>query len=80
MTIDQNNNSLPYIPWLVDKIYTDDEINKMFDFTGDEINLIDKTIKKFERHSLWFKRCVCGPSSVTDEDVQKDLKEKGIIC
>lgn len=78
MTIDQHNNSLLYIPWLVDKIYTDDEINKLFDFTEDEINLIDKTIKKFERHSLWFKRYMCGPSSVTDEDVQKDLKEKGI--
>lgn len=78
MTIDQHNNSLPYIPWLVDKIYTDDEINELFDFTEDEINLIDKTLKKFERHSLWFKRYVCGPSSVTDEDVQQDLKEKGI--
>jgi hypothetical protein len=73
MTIDQHNNSLPYIPWLVDKIYTDDEINELFNFTEDEINLIDKTIKKFERHSLWFKRYMCGPSSVTDEDVQKDL-------
>jgi hypothetical protein len=78
MTIDQHNNSLPYIPWLVDKIYTDDEINKLFNFSEDEINLIDKTIKKFERHSLWFKRYMCGPSSVSDEDVQKDLKEKGI--
>jgi hypothetical protein len=78
LNIDQNNNSLPYIPWLVDKIYTDDEINELFDFTEDEINLIDKTIKKFERHSLWFKRYMCGPSSVSDEDVQKDLKEKGI--
>jgi hypothetical protein len=78
MTIAQNNNSLPYIPWLVNKIYTDDEINKLFNFTEDEINLIDKTIKKFERHSLWFKRYMCGPSSVSDEDVQKDLKEKGI--
>lgn len=66
LNIDQHNNSLPYIPWLVDKIYTDDEINELFDFTEDEINLIDKTLKKFERHSLWFKRYMCGPS-VTDE-------------
>ena len=67
MTIDQHNNSLPYMPWLVDKIYTDDEINKLFDFSEDEINLIDTTIKKFERHSLWFKRYMCGPSVLTDE-------------
>jgi hypothetical protein len=81
MNIDQHNNSLPYMPWLVDKIYTDDEINKMFDFTEDEINLIDKTLKKFERHSLWFKRYVCGPSSLSDEDVQKygDMMENHYI-
>ena len=60
LTIDQNNVSHEFIPWLVDKQYTDDEINKLFDFTEDEIKLIDDTLKKFERNSPWFKRYMCG--------------------
>lgn len=62
LTIDQNNNSKEFLPWLVDKQYTDEEINKMFGFTEDEIALIDSTIKKFERNSSWFKRYMCGNS------------------
>ena len=75
MTIDQNNNSLDYIPWLVDKKYTDEEIYEMFGFTDEEINLIETTIKKYERYSPWFKRYMCGPSSVPDEEVQKFINE-----
>lgn len=71
MTIDQHNNSMPYVPWLVDKLYTDDEINKLFGFTDDEIAFMDRTIVKFERYSPWFKRYMCGPTSVSDEEVQK---------
>lgn len=71
MTIDQNNNSLDYVPWLVDKKYTDEEIYEKFGFTEDEIKLIETTIKKYERYSPWFKRYMCGPSSVSDEEVQK---------
>lgn len=71
MTIDQHNNSLPYVPWLVDKKYTDQEIYEMFGFTDEEIKLIETTIKKYERYSPWFKRYLCGPSSVSDEEVQK---------
>ena len=37
LTIDQHNNSLPYVPWLVDKQYTDKEIYDMFGFNEDEI-------------------------------------------
>lgn len=62
LTFDQNNNSKEFLPWLVDKQYTDEEINKMFGFTEDEIALIDSTIKKFERNSPWFKRYMCGNS------------------
>lgn len=75
LTIDQNNNSLPYVPWLVDKKYTDKEIYDMFGFTNEEIKLIETTIKKYERYSLWFKRYMCGPSSVSDEEVQKFINE-----
>lgn len=71
MTIDQHNNSLPFVPWLVDKQYTDDEINKLFGFTDEEIAFMDRTIAKFERYSPWFKRYMCGPTSVSDKEVQQ---------
>ena len=74
MTINQNNNSKEFIPWLVDKQYTDDEINKMFGFTKEEIKLIDTTIKKYERNSPWFKRYMCGPDTVTKEEVNDFIK------
>ena len=54
---------------------TDEEIYEMFGFTEDEINLIETTIKKYERYSPWFKRYICGPSSVSDEEVQKFINE-----
>ena len=69
------NNSLPYIPWLVDKKYTDKDIYKMFGFTNEEIKFIEITIKKYERYSPWFKRYMCGPSSVTNEEVQKFINK-----
>ena len=75
LTIDQHNNSLPYVPWLVDKQYTDKEIYDMFDFNEDEIKLIETTIKKYERYSPWFKRYMCCPSSVSYEEVQKFINE-----
>lgn len=71
LTIDQNNNSKEFIPWLVDKKYTDEEINELFMFTPDEITFIDKTLKKFERHSPWFKRYMCGKDSASSEEIQK---------
>ena len=74
LTIDQNNNSKDFLPWLVDKQYTDDEINKLFGFTDEEIKLIDTTIKKYERNSPWFKRYMCGPDSVSDEEVNDFIK------
>lgn len=75
MTIDQHNNSLPYVPWIVDKKYTNEEIYKLFNFTKDEIELIENTIKRYERNSPWFKRYMCGPSSASDEEVQKFIDE-----
>lgn len=71
LTIDQNNCSKEFLPWLVDKQYTDEEINQMFGFTDEEIALIDRTIKKYERNSPWFKRYMCGPGSV-DSDPKKE--------
>ena len=75
MTIDQHNNSLKYVPWLVDKQYTDEEIYSLFGFTKEEINLIEKTIRKFERYSPFFKRAMCGPNSVSSDEVQKFCDE-----
>ena len=75
LTIDQHNNSKDFLPWLVDKQYTDDEINKLFGFTDEEINLINTTIRKFERNSPWFKRYMCGKDSVSDEEVNNFIAE-----
>lgn len=75
LTIDTHNNSLNYVPWLVDKKYTDQEIYDMFNFTEKEIKLIETTIKKYERNSPWFKRYMCGPSEVTDEEVQNFIED-----
>ena len=40
-------------------------------FSDDEILLIEKTLKKYNRNSPWFKRYMLGPSVVSDEEVQK---------
>ena len=75
MTIDQNNNSLKYVPWLVDKQYTDDEIYKMFNFTQQEINLIEKTVRKFEYTSPFFIRHMTSINRVSDKEVQDFCEE-----
>jgi len=75
LTIDQNNNSKDFVPWLVDRKYTDEEINQMFGFTDEEIKLIDSTLKKFERNSPWFRRYMCGKESASDEEVNDFLNE-----
>lgn len=75
MAINTKGNSYDYIPWLVDKKYTDKEIYDKFGFTKEEIKLIEMIIKKYERYSPWFKRYMCGPSSVSDEEVQKFIDE-----
>lgn len=60
LNVDQHNVVYEHIPWLVDKQYTDEEINKKFGFTNDEIKLIEDTLKKYERNSTYFKRYMCG--------------------
>ena len=47
---------------------------KRFGFTEEEIKLIDRTIKKYERNSPWFKRYMCGPDAVSDEEVNNFIK------
>lgn len=74
LTIDQHNNSKEFVPWLVDKQYTDDEINKLFGFTKEEIRLMDVTLKKYERNSPWFRRYMCGKDSATDDEVNEFIK------
>ncbi len=70
-SVNQANNSKEFLPWLVDKQYTDEEINKLFGFTDEEIKLINRTIEKYKRNSPWFKRYMCGPGSI-DSDPKKE--------
>ena len=63
------------IPWLVDKQYTDQEIYEMFGFTEQEINLIEYTVEKFQYSSPFFKRYMCGPSKVSDQEVQEYINQ-----
>jgi hypothetical protein len=60
LTIDEHNNSREYVPWLVDKKYTDEEIYKKLNITKEEQNLIDEVLVKFERKSNWFKQYMLG--------------------
>ena len=60
MTIDQHNNSLQYVPWLVDRVYTDEDIYNMYGFTQEEKEFIDETLKRFERKSEWFMSYMTG--------------------
>lgn len=75
VTIDQHNNSLKFLPWLVDRIYTDKEIYDMFGLSDDEIKLIDKTLYKYERRSPWFERYMIGGENVGDEKVIDYIKK-----
>ena len=72
--LDKHNEARYVTPFLCNKKYTDEEINEMFGFTKEEIKLIDRTIKKFEYNSPWFKRYMCGPDSVSDEEVNNFVK------
>ena len=73
LTIDQHNVSHQFLPWLVDKQYTDEEINTIFGFTDEEIKLMDDTLKKFERNSPWFKRYMCGKESKDETTVPEPI-------
>lgn len=74
LIIDMHNNCKDMLCWLVDKKYTDEEIYQLIGITEDEQKFIDKTLKKYERNSPWFKRYICGPNSASDEEVQKFIK------
>lgn len=73
MTIDQHCNSFPFLPWLTDSIYTDEEIANKFGFTDEEMLLIDHTIKKYERNSPWFRRYMCGEGENTEKTNDKEI-------
>lgn len=76
LTIDQHNNSKDFMPWLVDRHYTDDEINRLFGFTDEEIRLIDKTLRKFERSSPWFRRHMCGRQAASEDEISGFLEDE----
>ena len=69
----QSNTIKDFMPWLVDKKYNDEELYMMLCITEQEQQFIDKTIKKFERTSPFFKRYMCGKDSVTSCEVQAFL-------
>lgn len=71
LVIDQNNTCKDVLCWLTDKQYTDEEIYQLLGITEEEQKFIDKTLKRYERNSPWFKRYMCGKDSVSDEEVQK---------
>jgi hypothetical protein len=73
--IDKNNNAKNILPWVADKQYTDKEIIEIFDFSEEEISLINKTIERFKYDSPWFKRYMCGLDSVSDEDVNNFVEK-----
>ena len=55
LTIDENNNSREYLPWLVDKKYTDEEIYKLLNINKEEQEFISSIINKFDRNSQFGK-------------------------
>lgn len=71
LVIDQHNTCKDVLCWLTDNQYTDEEIYQLLGITEEEQKFIDKTLKKYERHSPWFKRYMCGKDSVSNEEVQK---------
>lgn len=72
---DKHNKAINLIPFLSDKRYSNEEINKIFNFTNDELNLIDFTLNKFNYNSPWFKRYICGKSDATDDEVAEYIKK-----
>lgn len=78
LTDAQDCTSHEHVPWLVDRQYTDEEINRLFGFTADEVKLIDATILKFNRQSPWFRRYMCGRDSVSDDEVSEFMKKISI--
>ena len=55
--VSQNNYSHKYVPYLdFSHKWTDEMIYNYFEFTEDEINLIEETNKKFEWTSDWYKK------------------------
>ena len=60
LTIDEHNNSREYLPWLVDKKYTDEEIYKLLNINKEEQEFIENVVIRFERNSDWFKRYISG--------------------
>lgn len=63
LIISQNNTSKKYIPWLVDKQYTDEEIYTLLNISPVEQQLINNTLEKYNRNSQWFKRYLTGKNA-----------------
>ena len=69
LVISQNNRVKDIMPWITDKQYTDDELYEMLGINEDEQKFIDRTIQKYERHSPWFRRYMCGKKCVSEEEI-----------
>ena len=57
---DQHNNSIKFVPWLVNKQYSDEEIYKLLNINNKEIQLINNVTNRYKRNSKWFKRYMTG--------------------
>lgn len=57
---DQHNNSIKFVPWLVNKQYSDEEIYKLLNINNKEIQLINNITNRYKRNSKWFKRYMTG--------------------
>ena len=63
-TFDSCNGSMKYIPWLdFSKKWTDDMINVYFNFTDEEIKMINDVCTRFEANHPTFKRFFIGPKN-----------------
>lgn len=69
LIISQNNRVKDIMPWITDKQYTDNELYEMLGINEDEQKFIDRTIQKYERHSPWFRRYMCGKKCVLEEEI-----------
>lgn len=57
------NQSRHYVPWIVDKKYTEEEIYEILDLNSQEIETIGSTVSKFNKDNDWYKRLQFGYDS-----------------
>lgn len=69
-TIDKSNTVRDYLPWITE-YYNDEQLYTLFEISAEEQQLIEKTVKKYDRESPWFKRYMTGDTTIKCEEVKK---------